>query len=57
MSQQSQGVAGGDVGKDTPAAARSVGPGPGRHWAAGRHWVLVYHQGVKVAAVAYEVTG
>lgn len=35
----------------------SVGPGPGRPWAAGRHWVLVYHQGVKVAAVAYEVTG
>jgi len=34
----------------------SVGPGPGRQWAAGRHWVLVYHQGVKVAAVEYEVT-
>lgn len=34
----------------------SVGPGPGRPWAAGRHWVLVYHQGVKVAAVEYEVT-
>ena len=35
----------------------SVGPGPGRPWAVGRHWVLVYHRGVKVAAVAYEVTG
>ena len=35
----------------------SVGPGPGRQWAVGRHWVLVYHRGVKVAAVAYEVTG
>ena len=35
----------------------SVGPGPGRQWAIGRHWVLVYHRGVKVAAVAYEVTG
>ena len=34
----------------------SVGPGPGRQWAAGRHWVLVYHRGVKVAAVEYEVT-
>ena len=34
----------------------SVGPGPGRQWAAGRHGVLVYHQGVKVAAVEYEVT-
>lgn len=34
----------------------SVGPGPGRQWAVGRHWVLVYHQGVKVAAVEYEVT-
>ncbi len=34
----------------------SVGPGPGRQWAAGRHWVVVYHQGVKVAAVEYEVT-
>lgn len=34
----------------------SVGPGPGRSWAAGRHGVLVYHQGVKVAAVEYEVT-
>ena len=34
----------------------SVGPGPGRQWASGRHWVLVYHQGVKVAAVEYEVT-
>ena len=35
----------------------SVGPGPGRPWAVGRHWVLVYHRGVKVAAVAYEVMG
>ena len=34
----------------------SVGPGPGRQWAVGRHWVLVYHQGVKVAVVEYEVT-
>ena len=34
----------------------SVGPGPGRQWATGRHWVLVYHQGIKVAAVEYEVT-
>ena len=34
----------------------SVGPGPGRQWATGRHGVLVYHQGVKVAAVEYEVT-
>lgn len=34
----------------------SIGQGPGRPWAVGRHWIYVYHQGVKVAEVEYEVT-
>ena len=34
----------------------SVGPGPGRAWAPGRHWVYVHHEGRKVAQVEFEVT-
>ena len=34
----------------------SIGPGPGRNWAPGRHWVYVNHQGRKVAQVEFEVT-
>lgn len=34
----------------------SVGPGPEQEWAQGRHWVYVYHEGRKVAEVAFEVT-
>ena len=34
----------------------SIGQGAGRPWAVGRHWIYVYHQGVKVAEVEYEVT-
>ena len=37
----------------------SVGPGPGREWTPGRHWVYVYHQGRQgrqVAEVEFEVT-
>ena len=34
----------------------SVGQRPGREWTPGRYWIYVYHQGIKVAEVAYEVT-
>ena len=34
----------------------SVGPGPGRAWAPGRHWVYVHHEGRKVAQVEFMVT-
>lgn len=34
----------------------SVGPPPGRRWAAGHYWVYVYENGRKVAAVSFEVT-
>jgi len=34
----------------------SIGPGPGQAWAVGRHWVVVNHQGRKVAQVEFEVT-
>ena len=34
----------------------SVGPGPQQEWAPGRHWINVYHEGRKVAEVAFEVT-
>ena len=34
----------------------SVGQRPGRQWTPGRYWIYVYHQGIKVAEVAYEVT-
>ena len=34
----------------------SVGPGPEQEWAQGRHWIYVYHEGRKVAEVAFEVT-
>ena len=34
----------------------SVGPGPQQEWAQGRHWIYVYHEGRKVAEVAFEVT-
>ena len=34
----------------------SVGPLPPNRWAPGRYWVYVYHQGRKVAEVAFEVT-
>ncbi len=33
----------------------SIGPGPGQAWAVGRHWVVVNHQGRKVAQVEFEV--
>ena len=33
----------------------SVGPGPGRAWALGRHWIYVHHEGRKVAQVEFEV--
>ncbi len=33
-----------------------VGPGPGRAFAPGRHWIYVYHRGHKAAEVVYEVT-
>lgn len=34
----------------------SIGPGPSRRWASGRHWVYVHHEGRKVAQVEFEVT-
>ena len=34
----------------------SIGPGPGRAWAPGRHWIYVHHEGRKVAQVEFEVT-
>ena len=34
----------------------SIGPGPHQPWAPGRHWVVVNHQGRKVAQVEFEVT-
>lgn len=34
----------------------SLGPGPGRTWAPGRHWAYVLHEGRKVAQVEFEVT-
>lgn len=33
----------------------TVGPGPQQAWAPGRHWVIVNHQGRKVAQVEFEV--
>ncbi len=33
----------------------SVGPGPGRDWAIGHHWIYVHHEGRKVAQVEFEV--
>ena len=33
----------------------SIGPGPGREWAVGRHWVVVNHEGRKVAQAEFEV--
>ncbi len=33
----------------------SVGPGPKQEWAAGQHWIYVYHLGRKVAQVEFEV--